>query len=83
MNQNFGEHIERPEQVQKLIEEFELDNDLKEKGRLGLDGKYRNEEKIGIGKIFLGFRNMLLSTDFDIVNPVFFSSDISKYDKGT
>lgn len=33
------EYIDRPEQVQKIIEEFELDNELKQKGLLGLDGK--------------------------------------------
>jgi len=34
------EYIERPEQVQKLIEEFEMDHELKDKSRLGLDGKF-------------------------------------------
>jgi hypothetical protein len=34
------EYIERPEQVRALIDEFEMDNSLKDKGRLGLDGKF-------------------------------------------
>ncbi|UJR36403.1 hypothetical protein I4U23_029126 [Adineta vaga] len=49
------EYIERPEQVQKLIDEFELNSDLREQGLMSLDG----------------FRNMLLSNDFAITNPIF------------
>ncbi|CAF0781702.1 unnamed protein product [Adineta ricciae] len=50
-----GEYIERPEQVQKLIDEFELNSELREQGLMSLDG----------------FRNMLLSSEFDIANPLF------------
>ena len=31
--------VDKPAQVQELINEFELDQDLKQKGLLGLDGK--------------------------------------------
>ncbi len=49
-----------------------MDNELKEKGLLGLDGKV---EKFSSNHwenlLFLGFRNMLLSQNFDIVKPLF------------
>ncbi len=32
------EYIEKPEQVQKLIDEFEMDEELKTRSLLGLDG---------------------------------------------
>ena len=32
-----------PEQVQKLIEEFEFDHELRSKNLLGLDGKFRKQ----------------------------------------
>lgn len=35
-----GEYIERPEQVQKLIDEFELNGELREQGLMSLDGMY-------------------------------------------
>ena len=35
-----GEYIERPEQVQKLIDEFELNSELREQGLMSLDGTY-------------------------------------------
>ncbi|CAF4511274.1 unnamed protein product [Rotaria sp. Silwood1] len=53
-NRFIFKHIEKSEQVKKLIDEFELDIEFREKGQLGLDG----------------FRNMLLSSDFDIVKPL-------------
>lgn len=34
------EPIDKPEQVQKLIEEFELDHELRSKNLLGLDGQH-------------------------------------------
>jgi hypothetical protein len=34
------ECIDKPEQGQELINEFELDKDLKQKGLLGLDGMF-------------------------------------------
>ncbi|CAF3334169.1 unnamed protein product [Rotaria socialis] len=52
-DQIIRESIEKPEQAQELIDEFELDTGFRQKGQLSLDG----------------FRNMLLSGDFDIVNP--------------
>ncbi|CAF3758936.1 unnamed protein product [Adineta steineri] len=54
-NKIIWEYIETADQVQKLIDEFELNKELREKGLLGLDG----------------FRNMLLSSNFDIANPIY------------
>lgn len=36
------ESLEKPEQVQKLIEEFEFDHELRSKNLLGLDGLFEN-----------------------------------------
>ncbi|CAF3993528.1 unnamed protein product [Rotaria sp. Silwood2] len=63
-NKLIYKHLEKPEQVKKLIDEFELDDEFKEKGQLGLD------ELNFINSLILGFRNMLLSSDFDIVKPL-------------
>lgn len=65
------ESVERPEHVQKLIDEFELDHELRSKHLLGLDGKLRIMSTLSVDQVCacLGFRNMLLSTDFDIVKP--------------
>ena len=67
MVKNTYESVERPEHAQKLIEEFELDHELRSKNLLGLDGKLQTF----LNRVHscLGFRNMLLSTDFDIVKP--------------
>ncbi len=43
-NKIICEYIERPEQVQRLIEEFEMDHALKDKGQLSLDGKLKLPE---------------------------------------
>jgi len=47
------EAITRPEQAEELIQEFELNPKLRDQGRLSLDG----------------FRNLLLSEDFDLMKP--------------
>lgn len=66
------ECVNRIEQVQEFIDEFEMDEQLREKGCLSLDGR-RSKNKRRQRKRHpssLGFRNMLLSQDFDIVNPL-------------
>jgi len=78
--------IDKPEQIQNLINKFEMNNELREKGFLSLDGmfifliKQKKTNRI----FYEGFRNMLLSDNFDIINS--FSSrqiyqDMTRYKK--
>jgi len=66
--------IDKPKDVQTLINEFEMNSDLREKGLLSLDGRVFIFQLLN--RIFhLGFRNMLLSEQFDIINS-FLSQEI-------
>ncbi|CAF4984066.1 unnamed protein product, partial [Rotaria socialis] len=82
-DQIIRESIEKPEQAQELIDEFELDTGFRQKGQLSLDGTLHIfvnrdlasdiqlcKERLDNNQLLIsGFRNMLLSGDFDIVNP--------------
>jgi len=77
--------IDKPEKIQDLINEFEMNNELREKGFLSLDGMFIFLIKQKINRIFYeGFRNMLLSENFDIINS-FYSrriyQDMTRYKK--
>ncbi|CAM4790482.1 unnamed protein product [Rotaria magnacalcarata] len=76
------ESIEKPEQAQELIDKFELGKEFRQKGQLSLDVciffinrelasdiQLCNERLNNNQLLILGFRNMLLSSNFDIVKP--------------
>jgi hypothetical protein len=68
--------------TQNFINEFEMDSELREKGLLSLDGMLIFLNTIKYKQNFYqGFRNMLLSEHFNIINSPPIYQDMTRYKK--
>lgn len=56
-------------QIQPLIDQFEMDPNLRKEGKLSLDGKSNSILRLFFFIFGKGFRSLLLSEEFDLADP--------------